>query len=95
LPLGFRRGIFLIFKEAINNILRHARSSKVVLMIRRERGDLVMTVSDNGVGFDMHVHGDGNGLRNMRLRAESLSGELAVTSSPATGTTVILRAPIP
>lgn len=95
LPLDYRRRVYLIYKEAINNALRHAAPQRVVLTLRRDGRLLVMTVADDGRGFDPREGGQGNGLHNMRQRAGSLGGELSVVSAPGVGTTVTLRAPIP
>jgi streptogramin lyase len=95
LPVAFRRRIFLIFKEALNNILRHAKPTKVTLTIRKEKRSLLMVIADDGTGFDPRQRHQGNGLRNMRERAASLDGELNIVSAPASGTTVSLSAPIP
>jgi len=95
LPVAFRRRIFLVFKEALNNILRHARPTKVTLTIKKERRSLLMVIADDGAGFDPEQRHQGNGLRNMKERAASLNGELSIVSAPASGTTVSLRAPIP
>jgi signal transduction histidine kinase len=61
----------------------------------REGKHLVMTVSDDGVGFDPGTVARGNGLRNMEERAASLDGTLSVASSRSAGTAVTLRMPIP
>ncbi len=95
LPLGMRRRMFLIFKEAINNILRHAQPTRVVLTMRREGRTLMMTMADNGIGFDPHAAARGNGLHNMEERARSIGGSLTITSSGGLGTTITLHAPIP
>jgi signal transduction histidine kinase len=95
LPLGFRRRFFLIFKEAINNIVRHAHAARVVLTMRRRDASLVMTIADDGNGFEQGENGQGNGLRNMRERAASLNGRLDISSSRGRGTTINLMAPIP
>jgi signal transduction histidine kinase len=95
LPLGFRRRFFLIFKEAINNIIKHAHPTRVQLTLAKERNALVMTITDNGVGFDPRSADEGNGLRNMEERAAALGGTLSITSARASGTSIILRAPIP
>ncbi|HCV43784.1 MAG TPA: hypothetical protein DGH68_09900 [Bacteroidetes bacterium] len=95
LPLGFRRRFFLIFKEAINNIIKHAHPTKVQLTIKRERHSLIMTVTDDGVGFDPRTAGQGNGLRNMQERASALGGSLSIASAIAGGTTITLRTRIP
>ena len=95
LPLGFRRRFFLIFKEAINNIIRHAHPTKVLLTVQREADLLVLSIADNGTGFNPAVPGTGNGLRNMQERAAALNGSLSISSSEGRGTTITLRAAIP
>lgn len=95
LPLGFRRRFYLIFKEAVNNIIRHAHPSKVLLRIRKTGRSLVMTIVDDGRGFDLTLANEGNGLTNMKKRAESLNGSLSIHSAVAKGTTVRLEATIP
>lgn len=95
LPLGFRRRFYLIFKEAINNIVRHAHPTKVLLKIRKEGRVLVMTIVDDGTGFDVENANEGNGLSNMKKRAQSLNGSLDVLSAVGRGTTVTLKARIP
>jgi ligand-binding sensor domain-containing protein/signal transduction histidine kinase len=94
LPLGMRRRLFLIFKEAINNIVRHAHPTRVILTMRREGRTLMMTMADDGVGFDLGTGARGNGLHNMDARARSIGGELSITSAPGLGTTITLHAPI-
>jgi len=95
LPLGFRRRFYLIYKEAVNNIIRHAHAQRVQLTIRRVGRSLLMTIVDDGVGFDPDEAAGGNGLVNMHKRAESLDGELTIESAPSRGTTVRLKARIP
>jgi ligand-binding sensor domain-containing protein/signal transduction histidine kinase len=95
LPLGMRRRLFLIFKEAINNILRHAHPTRVILTMRREGHNLIMTMADNGIGFDPGSGSRGNGLHNMEERARSIGGELSITSARGVGTTITLHSPIP
>ena len=95
LPLGFRRRFYLIFKEAVNNIIRHAHSTKVQLTISKEGRSLIMTIIDDGKGFDVKSEPQGNGLNNMQKRAQSLNGTLSIESALKQGTTVKLRASIP
>jgi signal transduction histidine kinase/streptogramin lyase len=89
-----RREVFLIFKEALHNITRHAHATSVeiVLSIARHRLDLV--VQDDGWGFDAARAHDGQGLRSMARRAEGLGGTLAVTSSDGTGARLVLTVPL-
>ena len=91
----FRREVYLIFKEAVNNSARHAGSTRASVDLRVENGRLALHVRDNGAGFEPSSTADGNGLENMRRRAASLGGELAVRSSPGHGTEVELTLPLP
>jgi signal transduction histidine kinase len=90
-----RREIFLVFKESVNNIARHARCSHVDIVLNLKRSQLVMTIHDNGQGFrDEPCHGQGYGLASMRERARRLGGALHVTSESGRGTTLVLRVPL-
>ena len=89
-----RRHIFLICKESVNNVVRHSGCTKSDIELRVEEGCFVLTVQDNGRGFDpAHAH-EGNGLVNMRQRARMPGGELRVDSGAGHGTTITLRVPL-
>ncbi|MCH5714778.1 sensor histidine kinase [Niabella hibiscisoli] len=68
LSMDARREIFLIFKEAINNIVKYARATHVLLSFNRKGNNLLLTIEDNGAGFEI-AHPEsavrGNGLKNM------------------------------
>jgi signal transduction histidine kinase len=89
-----RHEVFMIFKEGVNNIVRHSECTRADVEFKVEQGRLVLKLSDNGRGFDPASAGDGNGLSSMRRRAKNLGGELVLISSPGIGTTVILQAPL-
>jgi ligand-binding sensor domain-containing protein/two-component sensor histidine kinase len=89
-----RRNIFLIFKEAVNNAVRHSECSKAEIELKVVGASLVMTVRDDGKGFDLTVAGEGNGLVSMRRRAESMQGVLDVSSTLGKGSSVTLTTPI-
>lgn len=92
--IGVRRNLFLAFKEALNNILRHSQAGEVRLSVRRDRGGVRIVVADNGVGFDpQRLDGSGNGLENLRRRAEDAGGTCEIHSRPGEGCTVCLSAP--
>ncbi len=88
-----RRQVYLIFKEAVNNIARHSRATEARISLRVEERHLRLEVTDNGRGIERFDGDEGNGLRNMKLRAASLRGELQVRSTNGNGTTVELRVP--
>jgi signal transduction histidine kinase len=93
LGVDTRRELFLIFKEAMSNIMRHAHCTEMRIELRLEDHALQLRLSDNGRGFEVSSASTGNGLVNMRRRAQQLGGELDI-SSGATGTTITVRAPI-
>jgi signal transduction histidine kinase len=89
-----RREVFLFFKETLANIVRHSRAKNVDLRAQLEGREFVLTIHDDGVGFDpAHVR-EGIGLKNLRERARDLNGHLAIESSQEAGTTITLRAPL-
>ena len=89
-----RREVFLVFKESLNNAVRHSRCTEVTMELRLERSRLVLTVADDGQGFDADRAAEGQGLRSMRRRAEALRGTLEVASHERGGTAVVLTVPI-
>lgn len=91
--LGIRRNLFLAVKEAMNNILRHSGATSAEVEIRRQRNDLVVTIRDNGSGFDTTGGNGGNGLRNMARRAREAGGRFNVESGNGKGTAVEFRVP--
>jgi ligand-binding sensor domain-containing protein/two-component sensor histidine kinase len=89
-----RRHIFLIFKESVNNIVRHSGCTKADLDLRVEGDWIVLTVTDDGAGFDPAGTSDGNGLANIRERARVLGGGLRMDSGKGNGTTITVTVPI-
>ena len=88
-----RRDVFLIFKEAVNNIVRHSECSKATIDLRVEGGWLVLSVSDDGKGVDGAAE-EGQGLSSIRRRSQGFGGTLEIVSPNAGGTTVRLKVPI-
>jgi signal transduction histidine kinase len=83
-----------ILQEAVQNTLKHANAGRVDIQLFHHEGELVMTIEDDGLGFDPQTTERGAGLRNMRLRAEKLGGELEVSSAPDRGTSVMVSVPV-
>ncbi|RSK47322.1 sensor histidine kinase [Hymenobacter rigui] len=90
-----RREFFLLFKEALNNLVKYAHCHHAAITLEYRQGRLLLMVQDDGVGFDLAApaQGGGNGLTNMRTRAEALHGQLTIQSAPGKGT--ILRLSVP
>jgi signal transduction histidine kinase len=85
--------IYLLYKEVLNNIVKHAKASKVDIEIRNEFRRFVLTVSDNGIGFEVGKASEGSGLKNLRDRAEKIGAKLEFTSSTGQGTKITLSVP--
>jgi signal transduction histidine kinase len=88
LPPQRRQNVYLLFKEAVTNVARHAGASHVEITIDQSDHTWDLLVRDDGVGFDPVADHRGNGLKNLRLRAARLEGTLQVQSHPGSGTTV-------
>jgi signal transduction histidine kinase len=93
LGMHLRREMFLIFKEAINNAVRHSGCSLVEIAFETSGSGVLLTIKDNGEGFETTAESGGNGLRNMKDRAEKIGGSLVMESTPGIGTTVTARFP--
>jgi two-component system, LuxR family, sensor kinase FixL len=89
-----RREAFLLFKEAVNNMVRHSGCSEAELEFRMENDRLMLRVADNGHGFDVAGARAGHGLRSMHERTEALGGHLDVLSQPGRGTTLTFVIPV-
>lgn len=96
IPVGanMRRELFLIFKESINNIVKHSACTEAEVEFRVENDQLTLKLSDNGKGFDTTNESDGHGLMSMRERARSLGAQLEFVSDNFNGTTVMLKVPL-
>jgi signal transduction histidine kinase len=82
-----RQNIYLIFKEALNNILKHAEATKVSVDLRMTKeGELRLFISDNGRGFDTSQDYEGNGLKNFKKRALESFMEVKLDSKIENGT---------
>lgn len=86
-----RRDLYLIFKEAVNNLVKYSGAANAEIKITVDNKKINMVVKDDGKGFDKSLEKTGNGLSNMEQRAVSAGGRLSVTTSHGKGTTVVLE----
>jgi len=91
LDMATRRHLFLIFKEALHNVARHARATEVEIGLHHDDGRLLLAIRDNGIGFNAETIGGGLGLTSMKRRTESIGAALDVTSVPGQGTEIEVR----
>jgi signal transduction histidine kinase len=90
-----RYQLFLAFKEALNNVVRHSGATEVRLKIQVERGQLRFSIFDNGRGLASSGHSDEmDGLTNMRARIEKLGGRFEIASEAGRGTTLNFFMPV-
>jgi signal transduction histidine kinase len=89
-------GLLHIAREALTNIRKHARANQVKIDLEDRDDTLVLTIVDNGSGFDLGLAGDGsgNGLRNMTERAHSLGGTIDFSPQIGSGTRVEISLPV-
>jgi two-component system sensor histidine kinase UhpB len=85
--------LFRIFQEALTNIAKHARASRVTVRLQRQRQRICLTVTDNGAGIAAADRRKPNsfGLRGMNERAAALGGTLALSDAPGGGTIVAIN----
>lgn len=97
LPKEVAIGIYRVAQEALHNIGRHAKASIVQLSLAVRDGSLLLSVSDNGRGFepDLQIRRPSLGHASMRERIRLLGGKLDIQSTPGKGTTVVAWVPIP
>ncbi|HTV39676.1 MAG TPA: two-component regulator propeller domain-containing protein [Candidatus Sulfotelmatobacter sp.] len=93
LTLGFRENVFLMYKEILTNVAKHARASSVEICLKELPRVWELSVRDDGAGFDPSAPVTGNGLQNLRRRAEKIGATIHVASSPGKGATVMLTIP--
>ena len=91
-----RKNIYLIFKEAVNNCAKYSLAQNVEIEVGFKNQWFHLSIKDDGKGFDIHESGEkGNGLRNMRLRAEQIYGNLTINSQKGEGTSIHFKVHIP
>jgi signal transduction histidine kinase len=91
---GRSAGVVQLAREALSNVARHAQASSTRLSLGAEANTAVLTVEDDGQGFDAASPHIGQGLGNLRSRAAELGGQAEITSAPGRGTTVQVRLPM-
>ncbi len=94
IPMQHRRHLFMLYKEALNNLIKYAGCKNAFLSMQVIDKSLVMKMEDDGIGFDIANHKPGNGLINMQQRAAEMKAELIITASPGKGCSIVLRYPL-
>ena len=82
--------LYRIVQELLNNVIKHAEATEVLVQLICSESSLSLTVEDNGRGFDRHHSPEGMGLRNIHSRVDFLGGHLDIQALPEKGTTVTI-----
>lgn len=92
-PLATRQALYYIYKEALHNIVKHARARQVQVRLRLYQQQLELEVHDDGQGLTTPGRQGGQGLPNMQMRARAVGGSIALTPAQA-GTCLVVRLPL-
>jgi signal transduction histidine kinase len=90
LSMTQRRDLYLVFKEAVNNLVKYSEAANALIKIATGENTIEMLVEDDGKGFDSEKVKYGNGLHNMMQRAKASGAEVTIRSVPGEGTRVHL-----
>jgi signal transduction histidine kinase len=91
LSMEKRRDMFLLFKEAVNNLVKYSGAKNALVKVGLEGQSVSMLVKDDGKGFDRNRVVSGNGMHNMEQRAAAMGAVFSIQSSPGKGTEVSLK----
>ncbi len=95
LSIEWKRHLILIFKEGMNNSLKHSNGNRASFVTHIEGNDLEIYLEDNGTGFPQNIESKGNGINNMQRRAEKLDSSLLIDTQPGKGTKIIFKGKFP
>jgi two-component system sensor histidine kinase UhpB len=91
LPMLARKNVYMLFKEATNNIVKYSNASRASFHISSDDRNVKLVIRDNGVGFNIESATDGgNGIKNMKRRAAEIGGQLTIESAEGKGTNIEL-----
>lgn len=88
-----KRNLLLVAKESVNNSIKYARCSRIVVRISTSGNSVTLRIADDGIGFDPSQPVEGNGLKNIRRRATKIHYTVAIDSAPGAGTRITLHKP--
>lgn len=94
LQMEKRKDVYLIFKEAVNNLAKYSKAKEALLKFSVENNRLTLKIEDDGMGFSTDESFSGNGLKNMKSRAEQLHAVFNITSALNAGTAIVLTVPL-
>ncbi|MCF8266123.1 MAG: sensor histidine kinase, partial [Melioribacteraceae bacterium] len=93
IPQKDQINFYRIIQESLNNIVKHSKADQVFLKIKKEEGNIILEIRDNGIGFDITSNNEGTGLTGIKERSNMLGGVLEIHSDK-NGTKIIMNYPI-
>jgi signal transduction histidine kinase len=94
LPTPIETAVFRSVQEALTNAVRHADADRIAIIMRRDSDAIVVTVADDGGGFDVAAARQPFGILGMQERTAAFGGDVEITSRPGRGTVVVVRIPL-
>ena len=94
LNADIRQNLYLIFKEAVNNLAKYSGATNAVITLNKQAGHIYLQVKDNGCGFNTLQVTKGNGIENMQRRAKAMRTQLNLSSEHNTGTVITVNIPL-
>ena len=94
LSMEQRRDVYLIYKESLNNIYKHAEAKNVWVSVRQQHQFIRLTIKDDGKGFKPDLPTHRNGLKNLEARVKKWKGKIAIKSEPGKGTSIEVEMPV-
>ncbi|MEO7266056.1 MAG: ATP-binding protein, partial [Ferruginibacter sp.] len=89
-----RKNLLLIIKEAINNMAKYSRATQASITLTEQEENIMLTITDNGIGFNQQTVLMGNGIANMQNRSRNLDAVFQIISKPLEGTQIICIIPL-
>lgn len=94
ISMELQLNLYRILQEQLKNIIKYAKATHIKVNMLIKSNELVMEITDDGVGFDPHKINEGIGIANMKRRAELFLGKFKIVSSPGHGCTVTVSIPL-
>lgn len=91
LPISYRQNIFLMFKEAINNSIKYGECNKVEVNVKTDGRKLSVELTDDGKGFNIENTKLGNGIKNIKKRAQLVNGKVDIITAEGEGTKILFE----
>ncbi len=82
--------IYRIIQEAVNNALKYAKAKEIIVDFKSDQTNTVISIMDDGIGFDLNTTKKGNGMHNIQKRAQDIGARVQIESVVGTGTTIRL-----